>query len=763
MKNHIRDMMLLAFLLLTSSMMWAKGKVTIIQTGQGNASYSFRGDNICDLDMLPAAGFYITVEQIKVVKIIDGSSANSPRRAPDIAEPVELMVGNPDANPLGYTWYYFVMEGDYDYEVTADFRDAHADKLLIVGNQVVTDMNRTDILGDGGSMKYDGNNMLVFHKLAYEQYGGIRSWNDNLVIYLKETNSMTTHDVNVIEGHGGTLTFTTDGNTPGRLMAKTETDNRVVSGFDVIIFEQNLTMLSGGIDTQETVIGTPVKPIANEDDPENTVNLGDTGGEDNLMNTIINDVLYTLDPNNDDGINPEENSVVLGSTMLEDDINYIIDHYTPGTDEFAEHFSGVTFMIPAGTGQVIVTAKTGEEGILHVKIGDRKPYVITGVLDYTVFEIPYACTQATYVYIYNASPVVESAEANGHHAGKKTTVTVGLSSVGVNASGMQSSNNEGNVDGDTSVLTDNDVTYDLENSTLTASNAEVTTIADEAFVSFPFLKYIDLRNTQITGIHVSREEGPFKGVSKNTFIYLPTGNTTDEPNVVIGNVCEYVLLDGDMSEEESFGLSGSFIASTINFDRTFNKDEVSTLYLPFPISAADKEFFGTFYTVEKVVNGKVLVKEIEGDVMPHTPYIFKAATDDTQLYNLDVIEMSMSEEPACSRRAESCAQLVGCYDFFYGEGETNVFIFATNDDPEKISFERIHTEDFIKPFQAYLFSDAEGSTLGVTDKEEVTGVTEVRDKVEGVRSDVYDLQGRRIYSRLKKGVYIINGQKTVIR
>ena len=37
MKNHIRDMMLLTFLLLTSSMMWAKGQVSIIQTGQGNA------------------------------------------------------------------------------------------------------------------------------------------------------------------------------------------------------------------------------------------------------------------------------------------------------------------------------------------------------------------------------------------------------------------------------------------------------------------------------------------------------------------------------------------------------------------------------------------------------------------------------------------------------------------------------------------------------------------------------------------------------
>ena len=69
---------------------------------------------------------------------------------------------------------------------------------------------------------------------------------------------------------------------------------------------------------------------------------------------------------------------------------------------------------------------------------------------------------------------------------------------------------------------------------VTSENAG-NAIADDAFVAFPFLKYNDLSNTAITGLKVSRSEGPFKGVSKNTFIYLPAGNSSDEPNVVIGN------------------------------------------------------------------------------------------------------------------------------------------------------------------------------------------------------------------------------------
>lgn len=765
MKNHIRDMMVLAFLVLASSTMWAKGQVTIVQTGQGNASYDLKEESVCELTMVPASGYYITADYIKVVKTIDGGSAYSRRKAPAVAEPIALTALNPDGNPTETTRYTFVMEGNFDYEVTVDFQSAQANNLFLVNGQMVTEKNRGDILNDGGTMMFNAaNNRLVFTKLA-SQNVSIESWMANMVVYLKEGNSMSASDGFLFKGHGGNLTFTTDGNDAGTLTLGIEAQAPVVSGFNFIIFEQNLTLLSGSYDGQEAVIGTPVKPIADEKEPENTVDLGETGETDDFSNTIINDVLYTLDAGNEDGIDTQENSVVLGSTMAEDDINEIVDSYTPGTEEFAEHFAGVTFMIPAGTGKVLVTAKTGEEGIIHVKIGTQVPFVITGVMEYTAFEIPYACTQATYVYIYNASPAVETAEAPDHRAGKKTTVTVGLSTVGVSLADVQQSNNEGNVSAQTITITSDDVVRDMADGTLAVKNSEVTSLSEGLFSGFPFLKYIDLRNTQITGVQVSRKVGPFAGVSKNTFIYLPAGNTTDEPNVIIGNICENVLLDGNMKNDESFEISGRFIASAVNFDRTFKKDEMSTIYLPFPISDADKHLFGTFYTVEKIVDGKVVVKEVEGDIQAHTPYLFKAAADDTRLYNLRVIEMNMDKQSLVARRAENTAQLVGCYSPFNGVGESQAFIFAPDEDPEKITFERIQATDFVKPFQAYLLSDAEGATLDVTDKEP-TGVIDVRAKKEEGENVVYDLQGRRIangHQPKAKGIYIINGQKTVIR
>ena len=87
---------------------------------------------------------------------------------------------------------------------------------------------------------------------------------------------------------------------------------------------------------------------------------------------------------------------------------------------------------------------------------------------------------------------------------------------------------------------------------------------------------------------------------------------------------------------------------------------MATLYLPFPISEGDKESFGTFYTIEKVTGGKVKIVEVEGEIKAHTPYLFKAAADNTELYNLDVVEMSMPEQAAGARRTDVTVQLIGC-------------------------------------------------------------------------------------------------------
>ena len=52
--------------------------------------------------------------------------------------------------------------------------------------------------------------------------------------------------------------------------------------------------------------------------------------------------------------------------------------------------------------------------------------------------------------------------------------------------------------------------------------------------------------------------------------------------------------------------------------------------------------------------------------------------------------------------------------------------------------------------------------LTIIFNDEKTGISEVRSKVEDVRAPYYDLQGRKV-SQPRKGLYIVNGKKTLIK
>ena len=169
---------------------------------------------------------------------------------------------------------------------------------LIVAGVAVTSENSQDVLGNG-SVKFNGKDQLSITNATIAQ-GGIESWLDKLTIYLNGDNQVN----GAIVGLDGTLVFTTEGNTPGRLDIKNEGTDGVVRGFKMIAYEQNLALLTGSFEAQEAVIGTPVTPIVDESGETNTVDVdGGEGGEgDDYSNVIINNVLYTLDSDNDDGI-----------------------------------------------------------------------------------------------------------------------------------------------------------------------------------------------------------------------------------------------------------------------------------------------------------------------------------------------------------------------------------------------------------------------------------------------------------------------------
>ena len=52
---------------------------------------------------------------------------------------------------------------------------------------------------------------------------------------------------------------------------------------------------------------------------------------------------------------------------------------------------------------------------------------------------------------------------------------------------------------------------------------------------------------------------------------------------------------------------------------------------------------------------------------------------------------------------------------------------------------------------------------GISMTGDITGIADVRGKMEDVRSVVYDLQGRKVVTPQKRGIYIINGKKVFVR
>ena len=74
-------------------------------------------------------------------------------------------------------------------------------------------------------------------------------------------------------------------------------------------------------------------------------------------------------------------------------------------------------------------------------------------------------------------------------------------------------------------------------------------------------------------------------------------------------------------------------------------------------------------------------------------------------------------------------------------------------------------DSYLKGFRAY-FQLHDGATMASISSNltgNLTGIVDVRNRMEDGRKDIYDMQGRKVQNPTKKGIYIINGKKVVIK
>lgn len=631
---------------------------------------------------------------------------------------------------------------------------------LTVGNIQVDDENASNITGSYNQagqpqVSYNDNTKtLTLNGLnveANEDQNYITSSIADMKVRLVGSNYITLKSSKFIpcafttDKKANKITFTTQNKNPGSLVVSGVED----TPFDMydkgnILYRNNLLYkLEGNVATIKEFLDPIIEAIG-----EKTVDGdGDGIGKDIKDITdanipangiVVNKILYTL--GKDDGYDPEDTK----DGMLVDLNTQVtsIPEAQPGTVEYAKDFHGMTFLLPAGKGTVTVEARTNESGILNVKIGDQEPKVYQNLKELTELEIPYACTHATLVYIYNSAPMAAVADFDSHRApGRRLTGTTQLKKVKINVRAAASTSP---VVATPKTLTKDDIK--IVDGHITVTDGNITDLAEDVFEGITELTYVDLSATAIFGLTVDRKALPFNNLPESAFVYLPYDNDVEEgnTNVVIGDICPEMVLG-----TKAFDAAMDFTAATVTMEGTLPRE--TTIMLPFSLDEDAAGKIGTFYAFDGIEGSQVKMKHAPA-VDANKPYMLKAFVKNLTAEMVDVDAGMMASAP--EHRASSTPEFIGVYKATSLTSDAYVY--------EDGAFKLVTTTTMVDPFHAYI--KAEGATASpLSILYGTLGIQNIQTSLG--KSDVYyDLRGRRLYGKpVSKGVYIHQGRKVIVK
>ena len=218
----------------------------------------------------------------------------------------------------------------------------------------------------------------------------------------------------------------------------------------------------------------------------------------------------------------------------------------------------------------------------------------------------------------------------------------------------------------------------------------------------------------------------------------------------------------------------------ITLDRTLQTGSYNTFSVPFNISADMVKTVlgkGSEGTVIKELTGSSLTGNKLGltfadatSIVAGKPYLIKvpAQVQNPTFEGITIVKGSMPK-------------VTGYVDFVPTMGKTLVVGTSGNENnPQSVLFlaggnqfkhptvvnQPDNEDSYQKGFRAYfrLHEDAMSAIEFTSNLDEnLTGILDVRSQMEDGRSDIFDMQGRKVQSPAKKGIYIMNGRKIVVR
>ena len=224
---------------------------------------------------------------------------------------------------------------------------------------------------------------------------------------------------------------------------------------------------------------------------------------------------------------------------------------------------------------------------------------------------------------------------------------------------------------------------------------------------------------------------------------------------------------------------------TLTYTRTLPNMLWNPLYVPFKIPYEDLQenyevaYINAMHSYDNDDNGEIddmvmeIVKVKAGTLKPNHPYLIKAR-------NAEAMEMSIVQENATLYPAEittlDCSsmytkfEITGTYQEMTSKELNGSLVISTDGAWKKLS-----STSTLKPFRFYLtISSREGSPVEIAEEamsrvrirvmgedDNETGIDEVKTANDELKSEIYDLSGRRMSAPAKGGVYIVNGKKVI--
>ena len=459
----------------------------------------------------------------------------------------------------------------------------------------------------------------------------------------------------------------------------------------------------------------------------------------NCVNSIGDGVFYRC---------PKLASVTIGNSVT-----------SIGDQAFYECSSLISVEIPNGVTGIGSQTFWGCHSLESITIGNS----VTSI----GFEAFYQCSNLTSVIIPNNVTSIENYAFLGCSGLESITIGNNVSSIGYEAFYLCS--NLASVTIPSSVRSIGDYAFahcpELLDVYCYAENVPST---ESGVFKDSYIEYANLHVPKAS-IDSYKATAPWSGFGTITSI---SGTVTPLPNLTLTDGEEY---ENNIEQE----------VGTLTYTRTLPNMLWNPLYVPFKIPYEDLQenyevaYINAMHSYDNDDNGEIddmvmeIVKIKAGTLKPNHPYLIKAR-------NAEAMEMSIVQENTTLYPAEittlDCSsvytnfKITGTYQEMTS-GELNGSLVISTDG----AWKKLSSTSTLKPFRFYLtISSREGSPVEIADEamsrvrirvmgedDTETGIDEVKTANDELKSEIYDLSGRRVSAPAKGGVYIIKGKKVI--